>query len=207
MEKNNNNKTTACYLNHLSLMDSLKGYASPKSKLTTLIKSGEMIRIKRNLYLPGNESDYSVMTLANIIFGPSYISFETALSYYNLIPEKVYSVLSATYKKNKNKTFKTPVGNFAYKYINPFIYPYGIRRIVEGGHAFLIADPEKALCDTLSKITGVRSIEQFEALLFDDLRINRSILQSMDVKFISLLAPLYKKNTIRLLDQYIKKRT
>ena len=86
----------------MAVMASLTGYASPKSKLTTLIKSGELIRVKRNLYLPGNESDYSVMTLANIIYGHSYISFETALSYYNLIPETVYSIMSATYKKNKN---------------------------------------------------------------------------------------------------------
>lgn len=206
MEKNKKN-TALGYLNHLSLMDDLKNYASPKSKLTTLIKSGEIIRIKRDLYLPGNESDYSVMTLANVIFGPSYISFETALSYYNLIPEKVHSVMSATYKKNKARIFKTPIGHFIYKYINPLVYPYGMTRMVEDDFVFLIANREKALCDSLSKIPGMASIQQLEALLFEDLRIEKRSLLSMDVNFISLMAPLYKKKTISLLDQYLKKRT
>ena len=188
-------------------MDSLTGYASPKSKLTTLIKSGKMIRVKRDLYLRGNESDYSVMTLANIIFGPSYISFETALSYYNLIPETVYSIISATYKKNKNRMFNTPVGHYIYKYVNPHIYPYGIKRIVENGDIFLIAGMEKALCDTLSKIRGIKSTEQLEVFLFDDLRFEKQTLLSMDIGYITLLAHLYKKKTIRLLDQYLKKRT
>lgn len=189
----------------MAVMASLTGYASPKSKLTTLIKSGELIRVKRNLYLPGNESDYSVMTLANIIYGPSYISFETALSYYNLIPETVYSIMSATYKKNKNKIFKTPVGHFIYKYVTPDIYPYGIKKIAEDGHVFLIAKREKALCDTLSKIRGVKSTEQLEALLFDDLRLEKQTLASMDIEYITLLSRTYKKKIIRLFDQYLKK--
>ena len=50
--------------------------------------------------------------IANHLYVPSYISFENALSFYKLIPERVYSIRSMTTKRGK--TFSTPLGNFEY---------------------------------------------------------------------------------------------
>lgn len=194
------------YLDYIYLMDSLKDYASPKSKLTQMIKSGEVIKVKRGLYLPGDDSRYSQKTLANKLYGPSYLSFEYALSYYNLIPERVPTLTSASYNKNKNKIFKTPVGVFLYRYIRPSVYPYGIARMVENGSPFLIATREKAICDTLSKIRGIASVKQLEELLFDDLRIDGSELTKLDQTEVDFLAGIYGKKIINLFRNYMKSR-
>ncbi|MBC2715261.1 MAG: hypothetical protein HF978_08140 [Desulfobacteraceae bacterium] len=193
------------YLDYIYLMDSLKEYASPKSKLTQMIKSGEVIKVKRGLYLPGGGSWYSQKTLANKLYGPSYLSFEYALSHYNLIPEKVQALTSASYNKNKNKQFKTPVGFFIYRYTNPAVYPYGIVRMEEDGSPFLIATREKAICDTLSKIRGIGSIKQLEALLFDDLRIDKNELARLDTAEVNFLAGIYGKKIISLVSEYMKR--
>jgi len=192
------------YLDYIYLMDSLHDYASPKSKLTTMIKSGEVIKLRRGLFLDSS-TDYSIKTLANKIYGPSYISFEYALSYYNLIPERVETVTCASFSKNKSRRFDTPVGSFLYKNIPRAAYPYGITRIEEGNNPFLIATKEKALCDTLSKISGVTSIKALAVRLFENLRIEREELSAINLKDIALLAPLYKIKTVALFLQYLQK--
>lgn len=197
-------KTDLPYFDYIYLMDSLKEYASPRSKLTMMIKSGEVIRLRRGLFLPGGSSGYSIKTLANKIYGPSYISFEYALSYYNLIPERVKTVTCASFNKNKNKLFDTPVGSFLYRSIPQAVYPYGIIRQEEDNNPFLIATKEKALCDTLSKIGGVGSMKDLTALLFDNLRMDREELFMLNMDDLTFLAPLYKKKIFGLLLKYLK---
>ena len=187
----------------MGIMDALKRYASPKSKLTTMIQKGEVIKVLRGLYLPGNAEGYSVKTLANIIYGPSYVSFESALSYYGFIPEKVSSITSACFNKNKNKTYRTPVGTFIYRTINNRVYPYGILRFEENESPFLIASPEKAICDALSKIRGVSDVNALAHLLEEDLRMDPERLKSMDPKKMKCLAGLYRKKNISLLCTYL----
>ncbi len=193
------------YYDHIYLMDSLHNYASPKSKLTTMIKSGEVIKLRRGLFLNGSSTDYSIKTLANKIYGPSYISFEYALSYYNLIPERVETITCASYGKNKNKRFDTPVGSFLYRSIPRALYPYGIIRQEEGNNPFLIASKEKALCDTLSKIRGAGSLKALQSVLFENLRIDREELSFLNLKDIAFLAPLYRKKIVALFLLYLKK--
>ncbi len=193
------------YYDYIYLMDSLHDYASPKSKLTTMIRSGEVIKLRRGLFLDGSSKDYSIKTLANKIYGPSYISFEYALSHYNLIPERVETVTCASYGKNKNKRFDTPLGPFLYRAIPRAVYPYGITRQQEGDNPFLIATKEKALCDTLSKIRGVSSMKAFMSMLFDNLRIDREELSTLNLKDMAFLAPLYRKKIVALFLQYLQK--
>lgn len=192
------------YFDYIYLIDSLKDYASPKSKLTTMIKSGEVVRLRRGLFLAGDSTSYSIKTLANKIYGPSYISFEYALSYYNLIPERVETVTCATCAKNKNKRFDTPVGSFLYRSIPKAVYPYGIIRKEEGDNPFLIATKEKALCDTLSKIGGIASIETLTSLLFKNLRMDREELLTVNMEDMAFLAPLYRKKILNLFLEYLK---
>ncbi|MBN2789082.1 MAG: hypothetical protein JXR69_02705 [Candidatus Delongbacteria bacterium] len=187
------------YFDTLYLMESLAEYASPKSKLTTMIKSGEVIKIKRGLYIKDN--DYNRNTLANIIYGPSYISFEYALSWHGIIPEKVQVVTSAVFNKNKDKLFETPVGKFLYRYINPLVYYQSVVLIEEENEPFLIATKEKAVCDTLYKIKKLKADYDIEKLLFDDLRFDREQVFSLDKKELKLLVPLYRK---KLLDRFLK---
>lgn len=71
------------------LLNSLRGYAHPRKKITALLRKGEIIRVKKGLYIFGAQhrrSPYCRELLANLIYGPSCISLEYALHYYGLIP-------------------------------------------------------------------------------------------------------------------------
>ena len=192
------------YLDHMSLMSRFKEYSSPKSKITQMISAGKLIKIRRGLYLDSQENGYSIKTLANIICFPSYISFEYALSYYDMIPERVEIVTSASYQKNKNKVFHTPVGSFYYYYLQSSVYHYGIDRMEENGNPFLIATREKALLDTLSKIKGVRSIKAMQALILDDLRLDKNILYSLNRKELTYLSTKYYQRNGRMLVRWLE---
>lgn len=108
----------------MGVLDELKSYASPKARITRLLKSGSLVKLRRGLYL--DNTDISPYALAPVIYGPSYVSFQTALAIYGLIPERVDVTLSASYNKDKDKVFRTPIGEYRYWYQPPSVYPYGI---------------------------------------------------------------------------------
>lgn len=192
-------------LDTLTIMDLLKSYAAPKSKLTTMIKKGELIKIRRGLYLPARyRQDYDLKSLANIIHGPSVISFEYALATYGLIPERPHTITSATFNKNKNRRFETPLGTFLYRYVHPRVYPYGICRYKEGILPFLMASPEKALCDTISKINGISTLHDLSILLHEDLRVDEEAMATLDKENIKWMVPLYRKKSLQQLHHYLE---
>ena len=193
------------YIDNLYLMDSLKEYASPRAKVTTMIKAGELVKVRRGLYLNPHHGEWSIKTLANKVLGPSYISFEYALSYYGLIPERVYAVTSASMGKNKRKHFHTAVGDFEYYSIHPRVYHFGIELHEEKGYPFLIASKEKALCDMLSKVGQVGSITALRELLLRDLRIDTEQLRTLHFDDITFLASRYRKKAVSLFARYLAK--
>ena len=193
------------FKDHAMLMHELREYASPKAKITRLIKSGEIIRVRRGIFLPAADRGYSLKSLAAIVYGPSYISFESALSYYGIIPEKVNAVTSATFKKNKNRIFHTPLGDFYYYYLPAAAYPYAVKCEQEGGANFLIASPEKALCDLLFRTGRVGSCEALRKLLHEYWRIEPGSLETLDFDTIEFLAPLYRKTVFKHLLRLLKK--
>ena len=185
-------------------MSELKNYASPKSKLTSLVKAGEFTRIRRGLYI--KDGNYNLKTLANVIYGPSYISFEYALSFYGMIPERAELVTSAVFNKNKDRKFDTPAGSFIYKYVKPELYFYGIDRLMENGEPFLIATKEKALCDVLYKIKNFNRNSDIEDILFGNLRLDEEEFLKLKITDLKILAPLYKRIIIDKMYEYLKKR-
>ncbi|MCK5241389.1 hypothetical protein KAR34_02945 [bacterium] len=193
------------YIDYLYLLDALKEYASPKAKITRMIKSNEIIKVRRGLYVWPHNTNVSLKTLANKIYGPSYISFEYALSFYGLIPERVHTITSASMGKNKSKLFTTPLGAFFYQSVPAHAYPYGIDRRGENGSPFLIAGREKALCDTLIKAGRVTSIKKLKMLLYEDLRMEREALFLVNQQDMAFLSEVYEKGVITLLCQYLEK--
>ena len=113
------------------------------------------------------------------------------------------AVTSASYNKNKNRRFHTPLGNFYYYYLPAAVFPYGVVLGKENGQNYLIATPEKALCDTVYKTRGIGSVHALEALLFEDWRMEREAVLSLDRESILFLAPLYRKNIFRLLLKWL----
>jgi len=172
----------------------LSRYKNPRVKINDLLKKGEIIRVKKGLYVFGPQlarGPFSKETLANLIYGPSYISLDYALSFYGLIPERVETVTSVSNKRKK--LFNTPVGIFSYRYINPSIYPYGIT-IYEADkqHSILIATKEKALADTLYFSDKISDEVQMEKYLFEDLRLNRKEVIDFNLRKVEKLAGLYR---------------
>ena len=184
-------KTTAMILNEL------REYASPADKLARMVKQGQYIPIVKGLY----ETDKTVpgYLLAGSIYGPSYLSFEFALAYYGLIPEGVYVFTSATFEKKKRKGYATPFGVFTYRDIPTAAYSYGLRIMAEGDYSYIIATPEKALCDQLYKVKPVLNYGELRNLLFEDLRIDERELHKMNAKDIALLADKYGSTNIKKL--------
>lgn len=189
---------------HLTLMHELRDYASPKARLTRMIRSGEVIQVRRGMFLEAGEAGYSLKSLAAVIYGPSYISFEYALAHYGLIPERAQAVTSAIYNKNKNRHYHTSLGDFYYYYLPATVYPYSVALESENGQNYLIATPEKALCDTLYKTRGIESVRTLKELLFEDWRIEHEAVLALDRACIAFLAPLYRKQILRLFLKWLE---
>ena len=183
----------------------LCAYKNPRVKINDLLKKGKIIRVKKGLYVFGPDlarEPYSKDVLANLIYGPSYISLESALSFYSLIPERVEAITSITSKRKK--LFNTPVGIFSYRYINPAIYSYGVTlHELDKNHSILIASKEKALSDMLYFSVKMKDEPQIKKYLFDDLRINIEGIKDFDLKKINKLAGLYGHN-IKLFRNFLR---
>lgn len=190
-------KTTAM------LLDGLQDYRYPANKLARMVKEGSVFPVVRGLYV--SDSKMPGHLLAASIYGPSYLSFDYALSYWHLIPEAVYTYTSATYDKKKRKQFKTVFGLFTYRDVPKAAYPIGIQIVKEGRYSFLIAQPEKALCDKLHTISPVANLSAFEALLFSDLRIDRDTFGQLDTEKLIQYAAYYQTTNHKLLIRYLRR--
>lgn len=115
------------------------------------MSAGEILSIRRGLYCLAPEFQkkrVSFYSLAERVYGPSYISMETALSYHGWIPEAVYICTCASF--GNSKEFTTPLGAFDYKRVPQHTFFLGIERCSdENDNVFFMASPAKALADYL----------------------------------------------------------
>lgn len=186
------------------ILDLLKDYQSPNDKISELIKRKELISLRRGLYIIGPTIDLpqpEPFLIANHLRGPSYVSLESALSYWNMIPERVYEISSVTTKTTKQ--YKTPVGRFTYRKLNTPYYSFGIKHIeYSSKQTILIASREKALCDkiVLTPKINLRSIKQTYEFLIEDLRMDREVLRTIETKIIeSWVKDAPKKSSLKML--------
>ena len=192
---------------YLFLADCLASYKQPRDKITKLVKNREVIRVKKGVYVFGKEyrqRPVSLEVLANLIYGPSYVSYEYALAYYNLIPEAVERVTSVCSKRNKE--FTTPVGTFVYQYISPKHYPIGItlEHIDEHTH-FLIATREKALADFVSRLKPFTGAKDLYEYLVESTRIDPSELSRFKPSLLNEISKSYQNQNVTFLCQALKK--
>lgn len=170
-------------LNRQVMMHLLKEYRRPNDKIHELIKSGQLTQIRRGLYIIGprvNIEKPSSFLLANHMRGPSYVSLETALSHWGLIPERVYEIVSVTLQSSK--LYQTPVGRFRFLQASLPYYAFGITAVsLTTKQRVLMATPEKALCDKIIMTSGVflRSVRGTMEFLLDDLRLEEEGLKRL----------------------------
>jgi predicted transcriptional regulator of viral defense system len=182
-----------------SLLGALSAYAKPRDKITRLLAGGDIVRVKKGLYCFGDafqREPICLEHLANLIYGPSYVSLDYALGYHGLIPERVETVTSVSTRRSRG--FATPLGQFSYRTLGGRRYPVGVTLEAAGQTQFLMASAEKALIDkvwTDARFSGQR-VSDFEAYLLDDLRIDRGALRELDSSRLSLIARAYGSRKI-----------
>ena len=148
----------------------------------------------------------STELIANHLLAPSYISMSTALRYYGFIPEAVYTMQSMTVKHSKD--FDTPLGRFEYTFISRDAFPVGVTSIKKEGYAFMMATPEKALCDLIanSPKVNLRYMKETEIYLEEDLRMELEDFKQMDARIFEAYTKVGKKaESIRTLLKILRR--
>ncbi|MBW2702168.1 MAG: hypothetical protein JRF33_15225 [Deltaproteobacteria bacterium] len=186
------------------LMSVLSEYASPRAKVTGMLRKGLIVRVKKGLYAFGpdlSRRPLSSHVLANLIYGPSCVSLQSALAHHNLIPERVAATTSVT--PLRNKRFDTPAGRFTYRYLNPTRYSVGVdRQALADGTPYLIATPEKALADWLVLQPGHPRLSgpgDLRAYLIENLRLDEEGLAGLEPMRLGDLARAYRSQRVHLL--------
>ena len=171
----------------------LAKYSNKNTRLSRDVRDGKLIKIRNGLY----ETDENTKgyLLAGSIYGPSYISFEYALSYYGLIPERVSTITCATFNKKKKKKYDTPFGTFTEIILKE-----------ENNYSYQIATPEKALCDKLYTLKSLKNYSNLEKMLFEDLRIDIEEFKNLNIEKIEKLSNLYHSKNIELLAKYKRRK-
>jgi len=192
---------------YLALMSALADYANPRDKARSLMKKGVIIRVKKGLYVFGDEfrlRPYSRELLANLIYGPSALSLDSALALHGMIPERVETITSVTPKRPKH--FTTPVGVFVYRQVPPAYFPLGVTRVETGDTAYLIATPERALADKVRDDRGnqLRSLDDMAAYLLDNLRIETEDLRRLDPDLLAKLAEVAGSAKLALCARFLR---
>lgn len=182
---------------------------APNKKVQALEKNGDIIRLKRDVYVVSEEisgKEISIPLCANHLCGPSYVSLRWALRWYGLIPEKVFRMTSVTIKHARS--FETPFGVFDYHKVPRHYFGFGIKMQQENDVSFLIATPEKALCDLilLDKHVPNQSVKRLVQYLEEDIRFDMDALADFDVKIIEECARFGRKrlifnNLIKIINQ------
>ncbi len=173
-----------------------------KNNLVRWVSRGYFVRLKRNLYEfiePGSEVKIPDLYAANRMYEPSYVSLETALSIYGIIPDVAAAVTSIT--TQPTRTFKNKHGSFYYRTCKSAAFT-GYRIMSYDNFKINIADKEKALVDFLY----YRLLSGFP-LNFDEERFNKTILKKINWSNAFNYAKLFNKKTIKAVkecERYIK---
>lgn len=185
------------------LLEELKNYQNPMVKIAQMVKKNQLIPITRGLY----ETDPSISGhyLASAIYGPSYLSFEYALAFHGLIPEAVYQFTCATYNKRRRKKYSNHFGHYSYRDVPKLAFPLATVLYHENGYSFIIAKPEKAICDSLYTYEPCSNQKELKSLLFDFLRIDEDVFYQLDLKLMKEIAQYYHTKNSKLLVNILEK--
>ena len=174
-------------------------------KAARMEDSGEIIRLKKGLYVVSPNVSGVLLNdflIANHLYGPSYVSMQSALRYYGLIPEAVYEVQSVT--TGLAKSFTNAVGSFRYIHCPAEYYPVGVTMETHDDVSFMIATPEKALCDLIifTPNLNLRYIGEIRKYLEEDIRIDMEELAKLDTEILRQCAAVGRKKP--MIDKLIK---
>lgn len=171
-----------------ALLPLLADYLRPNDKIAEWLKQGVLISLKRGLYVVGpawRKSELSLPLIANRLYGPSCVSLDYALSWYGLIPERVHELTCVCMRRGR--VVENSLGRFSYMTLPKQLFPVGIQQItVSEQISFLMATPEKALCDKVLLVRYLRAFSRnaMQRFLFEDLRLDEDVLGNMDLSIV-----------------------
>jgi predicted transcriptional regulator of viral defense system len=171
-----------------------KSADSRQAIIKRAIRKGYLIPIRRDLYLIKNakRARLNSFEVATIIYGPSYVSFESALSYHGWIPEAVRTTTCASVKRAQE--FETPIGIFSYEHIPIKAFSFGVEQHQQDSFNLFIASPVKALADLIyARKRTWNSIND----LSEDLRIEIESFQDPDRKLLIELIENYPSPRVK----------
>lgn len=132
-----------------------------------------ILKIKRGYYCfkDSRKDEKFLFLAANKIYSPSYVSFESALAYYNFIPEGVFMITSITTRNTAN--YDTAIGKFSYHHLKSILF-FGYRLIQGDDLMIKMAVPEKVILDYLymNKLNTIAGIEEMR---FNEIQIKEII--------------------------------
>ncbi|MGA8164464.1 MAG: hypothetical protein WB791_05495 [Waddliaceae bacterium] len=173
------------------------------SAVKRMLRKKTLLKVRRGMYLIGKpfvKEPPNPNEIAQMIYGPSYISFESALSYHQLIPEAVYATTSATAKRGK--IFNTALGVFRYTHIPVKKFYLGVLRVETKQGAFLMAEPWKAIADLCyARRKTWKNLRGLEL----DLRIEHDNLEESNRELLKDLANRYPSRHVQHILQMMVK--
>jgi hypothetical protein len=193
------------YIDAQTLLNLLADYRKPRERILRMVKNEELIRLKNGFYLivdkikQGSKTLIPYEQVANLLYGPSYISLEWALSFYGMIPERVHTVTSMTL--GKNKEYRTSIGDFVYRRLSSHCYSIGIVQMKSpdflGG--FLMACPEKALADLVFITCKGLDKEELKRELLESKRIDGACFHQLNKALLAEIAKSYHSKRVSYL--------
>lgn len=192
-------------LPHYVLASQIGDVKHPEQKIKYLKSKGEISSLIRGLYLQKN-SKYSKFQIANVLYGPSYVTGITVLSWLGWISERAVTIHSATIKRGKS--VDTPVGRFEYFHLNTDVFHFGIQHYNFGPEmSCIMASPTKALYDHILMTPNLQFSGKLDLLTYleDDLRMDTDLIKELDIKLLEQLMDFgEKKRQITILYNLVK---
>ncbi len=144
--------------------------ADVRRQLSRWVKAKRIIQLRRGLYAlapPYRKVQPHPFQLANRLVPGSYVSLQSALAYYGLIPE--YVPLTTSVTTGRPGRWDTPLGSFDFRHLSRKLYSkYRLVDLGTNQNAF-VASPEKALADLIHLTPSADRIEYLETLRLQNL--------------------------------------
>lgn len=191
-------KLNRAEVTHLELSSALKKYKNINKKIHDLIKNKTLLKLQKGFYRVNSSfitTESSDEILAQMLYGPSYLSMEWALSEYGCIPEQVFTLTSITLKRQKK--IKIQNISFQYKHLGKNKYSLGLQSIKKNNNSILFASPLKALIDLMyfsHKNISTETDQQISDYLNNDLRLDiKNFMRQIGRTEISSALIVYKR--------------
>lgn len=188
------------YIEAQHLLPLIADYRNPRDFLSRLVKNQKLIRLKNGFFVISDKIQHAPVPyeqIANLLHGPSYISYEWALSHYGMIPEGVYVVTSAS--AEKSKSYNTPLGTFDYMHLSHSRYAIGVDQQENAAGKFLIATPEKALADLVHRKCAKLNSKALLIDLIEGRRIDKELLKNLNKRLLDEISEAYRSKSVKML--------